>query len=165
MTRFLYTLFAIVSLLITSLVYSQSNSDSLLFVRINSVYKSNLIDFGSTELLMLKFKTIPENFAIDHFFSNLSKGVYRSANSINDNPIVDSLNKMFLVYKVEFDKSQSGQLADSLLTKSLYYRGYLIALQKDYGSVSHYILQIWTQKFDFVEYKVTNLDCNYKHQL
>jgi len=164
MVRFLETTFIIICFVLTKPSYSQSNSDSLIFVRLNTVYKSNLIDFGNTDLLMLKFKIIPKNFTYDGIFCDLSKGIFRSSLSINDNAIVDSLSKMFFIYKVEFDKSQSGQKADSILTKSNYNAGYLISLQEDRSVVTHYILQRWTQKFNFVQYKVTNLDCNDNHQ-
>ena len=113
---------------------------------------------------MLKFKSIPNHYTYDGIFCDLSKGKFRSSMSINDNVLIDSLSKMFFIYKVEFDKSQGGQIADSILTKSNHYAGYLIPLQEDRGVVTHYILQRWTQKFNFVKYKVTNLDCNDRHQ-
>ncbi len=84
--------------------------------------------------------------------------------SINENSLIDSLSKLFDIYKVEFDKSESGRNADSVFTKSHYYSGYLIPLQEDGGVVTHYILQRWTREFDFVKYKLTNSDCNDNHQ-
>lgn len=163
MNRHLRSILFLVSFALTNQLYSQSNSDSLIFIKLNTVYKSNLIDF-SGDLLMLKFKTIPNYYTYDGIFCDLSKGKFRSSMSINDNGIIDSLSKLFFIYKVEFDKSQSGQSADSTLTKSNYYAGYLIPLEEDRGVVTHYILQRWTQKFNFVKYMVTNLDCNNNHQ-
>lgn len=164
MTGYLKAILIICCLTVTKATYSQSNADSLIFIKLGSVYKSNLIDFSTTELLMLKFKAIPMNFTYDGIFCNLSNGIFKSSRSINDNDIVDSLSKMFSIYKVEFEKSKSGQMADSILTKSNYYAGYLIPLQRDLGVVTHYILQRWTRKFNFVQYKVTNLDCNDNNQ-
>lgn len=130
---------------------------------IGTVYKSNLIDF-SGDLIMLKFKRIPNKYTTDGIFCDLSKGKFRSSRSINDNVLIDSLSKMFDIYKVEFDKSESGISADSMLTKWKNYVGYLIPLQEDRGVVTHYILQRWTQKFNIVKYRVTNLDCNDNQQ-
>jgi hypothetical protein len=163
MNRHLKTILFLVSFALTKPIYSQSNSDSLIFLKLSTVYKSNLIDF-SGDLLMLKFRTIPNHFTYDGIFCDLSKGKFRSSMSINDNDIIDSLSKMFFIYKVEFDKSQSGQIADSILTKSNHYAGYLIPLQEDRGVVTHYIIQRWTQKFNSVKYKVTNFDCNNNNQ-
>lgn len=164
MTRLFKILLIVFCLLLTGQAYSQSNSDSLIFIKLGSVYRSNLINFSTTDLLMLKFKIIPSRFTYDGIFCNLSKGVFKSSRSINDNDIIDSLSKMFFIYKVEFDKTQSGRAADSVLTKSNYYTGYLIPLQEDRGVVTHYILQRWTGKFDFVRYRITNLDCNEDNQ-
>ena len=164
MTGFLKTILIIGSFIVTIPTYSQSNADSLIFIKLGTVYKSNLIDFSTSEILMLKFKTIPKDLTYDGIFCNLSNGIFKSSSSINDNDIVDSLSKMFFIYKVAFEKSKSGQMADSILTKSSYYTGYLIPLQKDLGVVTHYILQRWTRKFNFVKYKVTNWDCNDNHQ-
>jgi len=163
MNRHLQIILLLVGFALTKPSYSQSNSDSLIFLKVVTVYKSNLIDF-SGDLLMLKFKTIPDNYTYDGIFCDLSKGKFRSSMSINNNVIIDSLSKMFVIYKVEFDKGKGGQIADSILTKSNYYKGYLIPLQEDRGIVTHYILQRWTQKFNFVKYKVTNFDCNDNHQ-
>lgn len=163
MSRHLTTILFLVCFSWTNPIYSQVNSDSIIFLKIGTVYKSNLIDF-SGELIMLKFKSIPKDYSTDGIFCDLSKGKFRSSMSINDNALIDSLSKMFDIYKVEFTKSENGKIADSTLTKSNYYKGYLIPLQEDRGVVAHYILQRWTQKFNFVKYKVTNVDCNDKHQ-
>lgn len=161
MVRFLKLGFIIIiSLVLTKSTCAQTNSDSLIFIKINPVYLSGLIDFSNSDLLMLKFKTIPKSFKYDSIFCALSKGIFRSAMSINDNVLIDSLSKIFFIYKVEFTKSRNGQIADSILTKTNYYTGYLIPLQEDLGVVTHYILQRWTRKFNYVEYEVTNLDCN-----
>jgi hypothetical protein len=163
MSRHLKTILFLVCVTLTKPIYSQINSDSLIFLKIGTVYKSNLIDF-SGDLIMLKFKNIPKNYTTDGIFCDLSKGKFRSSMSVNDNILIDSLSKMFFIYKVEFDRSQEGRIADSILTKSNYYAGYLIPLQEDRGVVTHYVLQRWTQKFNFVKYKVTNLDCNDNQQ-
>jgi hypothetical protein len=145
---------------LTSTSFAQSNSDSLIFIKIGSIYRSNLIDFSSSQVLMLKFKTVPDSFSYDKIFCDLSKGKFRSSRSINDNDIVDSLSKQFNIYKVEFENTQSGRMADSMVTKSNYYTGYLFPLELDQGVVTHYILQRWTGKFTLVKYKLTNWDCN-----
>ena len=163
MNRHFKAILFLVSFTLTKQIYSQSNSDSLIFLKVGTVYKSNLIDF-SGDLLMLKFKNIPKHYTYDDIFCDLSKGKFKSSMSINDNVLIDSLSKMFFIYKVEFDKSKGGQIADSILTKSNRYTGYLIPLQEDRGVVTHYIIQRWTQKFNFVNYTVTNLDCNDNHQ-
>jgi hypothetical protein len=113
---------------------------------------------------MLKFKVIPDNYNYDSIFIDLSKRKFKSSMSINDNALIDSLSNMFIIYKVEFDKSESGQTAYSILTKSNHYTGYLMPLQEDRGVVKYYILQRWTQKFAFVKYRATNFDCNDNHQ-
>jgi hypothetical protein len=115
---------------------------------------------------MLKFKTLPDNFNQDSFFCNLSKGVFRDygSGSINDEDIIDSLSKTFFVYKVEFEQSASGRAADSILTNSNIFTGYLIPKRVERGAVTHYILQRWRGKFDFVRYTVTNQDCNEEKQ-
>ena len=163
MSRHLRTILFLVCFSLTKPIHSQVNSDSIIFLKIGTVYKSNLIDF-SGELIMLKFKSIPKNYSTDGIFSDLSKGEFRSSMSLNENTLIDSLSKMFDIYKVEFDKSENGKISDSTLTNSNYYKGYLIPLKEDCGVVTHYILQRWTQKFDFVKYKVTNIDCNDNHQ-
>jgi hypothetical protein len=164
MIKFIRTSFIIFNLLLTSQAFSQSNSDSLIFIKLGSVYRSNLIDFSTTEILMLKFKAIPDSFSYDKIFCYLSKGVFSSSRSINDNDIVDSLTKRFNIYKVDFENTHNGRMADSMLTKSNYYTGYLIPLVVDHGVVTHYILQRWTGKFTLVKYKLTNWDCNDKGQ-
>ena len=104
MTGFLKTILIIGSFIVTIPTYSQSNADSLIFIKLGTVYKSNLIDFSTSEILMLKFKTIPKDFTYDGIFCNLSNGIFKSSSSINDNDIVDSLSKMFFIYKVTFSE-------------------------------------------------------------
>src|SRR5688572_5110178 len=164
MTKLLKTLLIVGSLMITKQGYAQTNSDSLIFIRLVPGYKSNLVKFSS-DLFMLKFKAIPNKFTYDDIFCDLSKGKFKSSHSINDNEIIDSLSKTFFIYKVEFEKNTTGQRADAVLNDLNHYQtGYLIPLEKDYGAVTIYIIQRFTHKFDYVQYTVTNSDCNEKMQ-
>ena len=114
------------------------------------------------DLLMLKFKSIPNDLKYDQIFSELTKGKFNSkaSSDICNTAILDSLNKTFWVYKVEFEKNEYGKYADSILNNFDNYKtGFLIPLQKNQGAVTSYIAQRFTRRFENISYYVTKIDC------
>ena len=147
-------LLSILLLCSTNNIHAQSNSDSLIFIKIYPVYESGLIEY-SPDLLLLKIRPGVQLVRYYYFF-NLTKQKF---NSYSD--LIDTLNRKFFVFQVDFDKTSEGVKADTILHCNNCFEGHLIPIQKNRGVVTNYILDRYRGNFESVKYKVISHNCNF----
>jgi hypothetical protein len=133
-------------------------SPTLYFVEVKNVYLSGLVETEQSLLMLKQRRTIPSIDFDKYLFSLCKQRIARYSE------LLDSLNKEFEIYSVEFSNDDSGKLASNLFKNKEYYRGFLLTLdttRNSRGVVVALLVNKFTLPLTSVIYRVTHQTVGY----